>query len=214
LLGVAFTWYVAGISKGGHFGGGLMGLLLILPFDYLRRGRMVQKIAAAAVIACLMLVGAALSYRSLGKMGPVIDRVATSAEIDRFNNDFMPAIREATGPAEDLYDQMTAMLKKPFDDRDEKELQAVYRALPKQRQSLEKVEQKLQQVGAFQSRRVEEARTAALELIDAFRQYFDAAEKCLRKGKDCNQEEEDREVTPKKTNLKDAYRKWKKVLQG
>lgn len=78
LLNLAATFAVRQISKGGHFGGGLVGLVAAVPMDYLRFGTRGQRWAASVALLLVpaLCVGAVL--RSFQGSGPEIERRETT----------------------------------------------------------------------------------------------------------------------------------------
>jgi membrane associated rhomboid family serine protease len=70
VLNLYITFAFANISKGGHFGGGIVGLLAAVPLDYLRFGSAAQRrLALAALIAIPVVCVAAVlvSFRHTGE---------------------------------------------------------------------------------------------------------------------------------------------------
>ena len=67
LLNIFITFGVAQISKGGHFGGGIVGLLVALPLDVLRFGRGKQWWMALAALVAIPIVCIAAGAISLNR---------------------------------------------------------------------------------------------------------------------------------------------------
>jgi membrane associated rhomboid family serine protease len=67
LLNIFITFGVAQISKGAHFGGGIVGLLVALPLDVLRFGRGKQRWVALAALVAIPIICVAAAVMSLNR---------------------------------------------------------------------------------------------------------------------------------------------------
>jgi membrane associated rhomboid family serine protease len=106
-LNVFITFGFANISKGGHFGGGIVGLLVAVPLDYLRFGSLRQRLLAlgsliAVPIVCLVAV--LVSFRHSGEKIAHSD-LAYQYEFvyvratEYYNTHALPFLNPAAGPA-------------------------------------------------------------------------------------------------------------------
>jgi membrane associated rhomboid family serine protease len=73
LLNLFITFNVANISKGAHFGGGLVGLIAAIPMDYLRFGNRVQKWVAGVTLALIPVICILAVLRSFRTNGEKIE---------------------------------------------------------------------------------------------------------------------------------------------
>jgi membrane associated rhomboid family serine protease len=88
LLNVFITFGIAHISKGGHFGGGIVGLIAAVPADYLRFGRGWQRLAAWPGLIAVPLTCVGLAWGGFNYTGDLIVLNHVYAEsIHVYNNE-------------------------------------------------------------------------------------------------------------------------------
>lgn len=95
ILNVGITFLVPQISKGGHFGGGIVGLVTAIPLDYLKLGTPVQRRLAMIGLVAIPVICIALVLRSFTFTGPVI------------------ALRDSVVEARDVYNLRAVPLLSP-----------------------------------------------------------------------------------------------------
>jgi hypothetical protein len=72
ILNVFITFAVPVISKGGHFGGGLIGLIAAVPLDYLKLGTPAQRRIALVGLIAIPVICIGIVVRSFHFTGPVV----------------------------------------------------------------------------------------------------------------------------------------------
>jgi hypothetical protein len=225
ILNVSFTFAVPNISKGGHFGGGIVGALVAVPVSLLRAGQGARRWLAGIGIFGVMVAALTLAYRNLER-APLkdlegdlkeerqreVDEEAeknSDAEIAQFNNDIMPNLLTALRPVRRFYNDKVSKL---LDDKANPAAIAQMQVdLPKLVEDLETEETKLKKAGPYQSRFVENARRAALDVVIGYRKLFAETEQCLRK--ECTREEQEKRLKPLDEEVKNAESVWQRFLK-
>jgi membrane associated rhomboid family serine protease len=208
LVNTFITMSVTGISRGGHFGGGIAGALLVVPIDYLRRGRGIQKVVAAAVIVAVPIVGVMWASHSLERASP--DKVHGRANLARFLHDYKAKIKETTKEAENYYLGLRRRcLYVDPDERKPDEVKEAYAELAAQKRKLAELKEQLEGDREFQSPAVQEAQAIGIQLIAAHIDLLDQAEDCLRKK--WTREEAQEKLPPFEIRVSTAKTEWKSL---
>jgi membrane associated rhomboid family serine protease len=101
ILNIYITFAFSQISKGGHFGGGIVGLIAAVPLDSVRFGRQWKRWLASAALAAMPLIcveAVLVSFRSTGEL---IEQDELAGEAVRFyNDDVLPVLVQPLRPRE------------------------------------------------------------------------------------------------------------------
>jgi membrane associated rhomboid family serine protease len=195
LLNAFLTMGVSGISKGGHFGGGLAGALLVVPVDYLRRKHGSRVWLAAVVIVGISLVGFGYTHRTVettfaGREIPAnidADPRVEEAEESRFIDQYAKLVRERDTAASQLYNEVDrAVIFWNPDERNQDEVKEKLGQIKKEITALEQTKQQLTEAGPFMSPVVERARQAGINLMAGYVSLLNETAECLRQNKKCD----------------------------
>jgi membrane associated rhomboid family serine protease len=94
ILNMIITLSFQEISKGGHFGGGLIGLIAAVPLDYLKFGTRSQRLAAILGLVAIPVICIAIVIRSFAFTGPVLQLQASLKEAGQTYNRAAPLINQ------------------------------------------------------------------------------------------------------------------------
>jgi hypothetical protein len=186
-----------GISWQAHLGGGVAGFVIALPLNEHRFGRralrwvylvlmpLVPIMSIAAVVraketrpAWVKLAGRAKEEKARGA-----DR-AEQREIDKVNEELVPAIGQARDEAEAAYEEFKEFRRsKPrVPDRDPKEVAELLTKLKSSRERLADTLQKISDAGPFESEFINDVMNLARHYCEHANKRGRLAEDCLRAG--------------------------------
>jgi membrane associated rhomboid family serine protease len=191
-LNLYITFAYPSISKGGHFGGGLVGLLAALPLDHTRLGRGAGKALAWAALLALPVLGVGLAWWSFGhglNLGP-FGRVKPSEaalrrnfEVETFLEQVAPPVSEAARAAGTVFDRRAEpLLNRVPQRRDPAGVDAARAALAGSREELTQAQQAAEGAGPFATEEVERGRQVGLQYLDALGRLLESADACLAAG--------------------------------
>lgn len=193
ILNVGITLYFDEISKGGHFGGGLVGLVVAVPLHYQRFGRGWRRwVALAGLVPAPMLCLAALARPE--KVAALVgaDKLAKNwAQLTRQQEaskavvDYQREVEALDKQATEAYKQHVKFL---FDDRhptrrQPEEIKKAVEVLSQQREKLSQAAKLLADARPHQTKELEEARKAGQEYFRDQAAFFQLAEDYLKQGK-------------------------------
>lgn len=181
VLNVFITFSVANISKGGHFGGGLAGLMAAVPLHYLRFGRPGQRVLAfVGLFALPLLCVAALAYFLAGKGGEEIRAFSARFDAALWEGYFGPKVDHVADLAGAVYDkQVKPLLERHPDRRDPAEIEKTVASLARVKTQVDGLSRLLQEAGPFYTARYREARRTALDYLDACSTVLQLAQEAL-----------------------------------
>jgi membrane associated rhomboid family serine protease len=201
LLNTVLTMQVSGISKGGHFGGGIAGALLVMPVDSLRLRRGAKAWIGMVVILAAMGVGFRYAYQSLERFSTSHENrlIRMNDEVDQFNNAFTNAIadqdRDAAKLAQDSLSELRA-----FENRDPEDVKKLRKSIEAQTAIMNDLKGQLTKAGPFLAENVEDARQTGVRLMTANIALLAKIDRCLQHQDRCDLEEEEREVQKERTH--------------
>jgi rhomboid protease GluP len=114
VLNVFITFSIAHISKGGHFGGGLVGLIAAVPLDLIRFGRGVKRWLAWAGLVAIPVLSLILVLFSFHYTGGMIKRQKLIEDVrDFYKRELIPLERgNFKGPDADQWQRIFEELGK------------------------------------------------------------------------------------------------------
>jgi rhomboid protease GluP len=229
---LVISFGIKNVSATGHIGGGLVGLVTGVLFNYDRFGegavRWLARLGVAAVVAaCLVAVVAA--QRLDPRWGVVAARAdkedrereeqaqdkdkeardrRRKEEIKAFNEEVLHPGLPLEGEAWDTYEKhVKRLLDQGWQDRDPKEVKQALEALPKAQDKLKKAAAQVPEPGHYSSPSVESARTDLQELLAAKSRLLELAERCLKLGKDWT-EKEAADLSQQQQRVEKASERW------
>lgn len=207
VLNVFITFQIPGISKGAHFGGGIVGLVAGVPLDVLRFGAKSRRwLGPVGLLAILLACGGVVfySYQTTGR------RIK---EVPTFNQALLPHITQSTQRAgEVFFEHALPQLQRHPARRDRAKVEEALAALGDSRLRLDQTSQLLRDHGRFMSPRVENARQTGLVFVTAWSRLLDLAESCLRKADQCTDQEETA-VEEQERKVMEAKKEWDKNFE-
>ncbi|HEV3257090.1 MAG TPA: rhomboid family intramembrane serine protease [Gemmataceae bacterium] len=178
-LNVALTYGIPGISKGGHFGGGIIGLIAAVPLDGLRWGRGRQRVLALlALIAIPVLCVAYVLPFPKGETGAALKG-------DDFREHALPRIEADLQAAAAVRADARKLLAEREPDGDR--LKETLDALSRRRQSLTAAAERLENAGPFAPERVEAGREYYQKALEDSAEQVASVEDNVRKRLDQRQ---------------------------
>lgn len=204
ILNVFITFSIPGISKGAHFGGGVVGLLTALPLDVLRFGRPAARGLAALVLVAIptACVGAVVARGELERR-----------EITDFDQNYLPRISAATAAADEAFRrEAEPLLETSPDDRGPGRVKRAVEDLARVRNELAEVSQLLGRAGPFVNFVVEQARQRGKTYVEAETRLIDRAADFLKRGAALTPENQ-RVLDEHKKEVRDALARWDELLE-
>lgn len=180
-LNLVVTFTVSGISRGGHFGGGIAGLLVALPLDYLRFGpgrrRWLALVGVMAVpFICLVLVRQAWQ----GWQGARVRERQAQVEFSEWGKRYYADVAGAALNARDVYYRRAEpLLEQGPSWRPPARVQQVKQALHAARDQLNGVRDELHQAGPSSSSVIRRLEETSEECLEAWNGLLEAAEQLL-----------------------------------
>jgi hypothetical protein len=224
ILNVFITFAIPNISKGAHFGGGVVGLITAVPLDFLRFGRRGQRWLALAGLIAIPLLCVGWLVRSFESSSEKIKRAEkeqqeqvneeqSDREIKEFNNRYLPKIREAEQAAQKTYqDQAEPLLNQNPKRRDGEKVRVVVEDLTRRKDDLNQVVGLLGQAGPFSDPLVEKARVTGKEYVEARARLIALTEQCLKQGE--NWGEKNQEALDSQTErMEEARQHWLELFR-
>lgn len=197
LLNVYLTFSVANISKGGHFGGGIAGLLLAIPIDYMRVGRGLQRAFGLLFTIAVPVLAFALVFRTVDRT-PELERRAREIEQERFSRSYLQRIDDTSNSAIKSYQKSLQLLNTNAQRRAPAEVEQTVKEFQERRDELHQVIDSLMQRDPFTQPRVEKQRQVAIEYLQALDELLEMTVACLRAGPDCTLRDENRRTEQEK----------------
>jgi rhomboid protease GluP len=183
ILNLFITFGIAGISKGAHLGGGIVGLIAAVPMDILRFGTRRQRVMAAVALALIPAVCLVGMIRYLDRKGQAIRVVERQRENAELWHDHILPLRQVTEDIPNLLQgQAEPLLERAPDTRGAAEVNAVIQALASKKEELEKLRSALDNAGPYWSLDVEKERRRCRSLVQETMQLLDAVQDCLRQN--------------------------------
>jgi membrane associated rhomboid family serine protease len=181
LLNFAIS-FVPGISAAGHFGGGLVGLIMAVPLNVNRFGRgAVRWLALAGVAVVPVVCVGLLDYVKLAERREIRQlEVHLLPEAQRLERDAVLQVARAP---------VALLLAQPPDQRDPAVVERAVAALTRARDQVN--EAALLLARPYRNRTAEEARDIRKELLEARANLWELMQRCLEKGDGWTDEEED-----------------------
>ncbi len=177
---IVFMSLIPGVSWQGHLGGGLAGAAAALVLHFQRFGGPVLRVLGVLALPLMAWGSFAYMQQTVAK-----SKVGLDAELDEFNNDLIPPIHKDTNEAWEAYhEKAEPQLELRAERRDEVETKAALDALEASISQLHALAAKLQQAGAYRDKRVEKARTTALDYVNALADACEETTRCLRDNKE------------------------------
>src|SRR5262245_11779804 len=218
ILNVFITFSIQGISKGGHFGGGIAGLLLALPIDYLRVGRGAQRWLAAGAIVGVPVVALALVFRTFAQT-PQLEPLAAKIEQADLDAEIASPLNETTRAAQQLYTDLTegrqghsALLSQNAKRREPAEVAQALKDIQGRREKSGQLAQLLKDHPPFKYSSAEKQRRAAIAYVEALDHLLELCADCLRAGPDCTIREQNR-IGEQVEAVNEAHRKWQSLAE-
>lgn len=206
LISIFITMQNQRISKGGHYGGGIAGALLIMPVDSLRLRRGARAILAAVVILVMTGAGFRYAYQSLeeaigARDGDLFQR-RSMGEANQFNDTFLKQLWEQDAQSAKLTHESLSELR-AFENRDPEDVKKLRKRIEQQVASTNQLKDEMTKV-KFRSEVVEEARVAAIDILSANVALLTRIDECLQNLNPCNLEKEE-------DALRKAHATWKNL---
>jgi membrane associated rhomboid family serine protease len=189
-INLAITFSIPAISKGAHFGGGVVGLIAAVPLDYLRFGRRSERVLAVIALVAIPVACIGWLQSSFEKNAEPIKHFEARREATDFARTYWPAIGSAVNRAQTFYNrQLVPLLKQDADERDAEAVRNVEAELPAVVRNLEGVGRRVRQARPYLSQPVEDARKLSTDFLQAWAQLLDLAQTGLKKGEDWSRPE-------------------------
>jgi rhomboid protease GluP len=183
LLNVLITFGVSQISKGAHFGGGLVGLLTAVPLDTLRFGKGRQwwtALAALVMIPTVSIAGAVIS----------LNRAGESLAAEEFDERYIGPVRVVAKEVRaTLLDDAEPLLSKDSGDRAAEDVEKVVAKLVRQRDELTRLKKQLDNADTPADEKIVELRQKVSKTIDGIVALLDSVQNRLRRGEGLSGEE-------------------------
>lgn len=220
-LNIAITLGVPHISRGAHFGGGLVGLVAAVPVVYLRFGRWFERVLAASALvaipaACviIMLRGCEAHAGQIRARAAEIEALQADRDAREFNQRLMPGINQAVKKASAEYlNEFLPLLEQRPKRRDPDEVNRVAASLTEAETEVNAEAARLRQSRPFASRRVETVRQVGVEYLQEWGKLLAMSRDALQQG--ANWPEDDRKAFHEQNErLRLAHRRWDRVLAG
>lgn len=104
LLNVGITFGVSNISKGAHFGGGIAGLLVAIPLDYVAFVRGFRRALAIAGVLAVPVLSLSIAFGiPYSRPGGWFQRENVAEDFNEFGVEFGGSLAKATSQAENAY---------------------------------------------------------------------------------------------------------------
>jgi rhomboid protease GluP len=176
LLNVFITFAVSQISKGGHFGGGLVGLLTAVPLDVLRFGKGRQWWGALGALVMIPTVCIAAAVISLNRAGE-------SLAAEEFDERYIGPVRvTAKEVRATLQDDAEPLLSKDGGDRAAEDVEKVVAKLARERDELTRLKKQLDDADAPADAKIIEQRQKVSNTIDGIGALLNSVQNRLRRG--------------------------------
>jgi rhomboid protease GluP len=155
VLNVFLTFGIPHISKGGHFGGGLVGLVAAFPLDYVRFGNPRQRILAALVlmaipVACVAIVQVPLGFNTETLEQERLQKLETAYR--KLRPEAVAAIQHAD-----------RILNQQRPERDQAEVAGVTRDVEQNAAAVDQLAAQFEQAGPQSTPRLESYRNEVLQ---------------------------------------------------
>ena len=212
VLNVFITFSVPSISKGGHFGGGIVGLIAAVPLDYLRFGRPGQRrLALVALFAIPLLCVAALSYFLAGSGGEKICAWEQGLETELWDAVYAPKINRVADGAEAVYENdAKPLLQRAAAARDPAAVEKAVAGLARMKAQVSSMARKLDTLGPFYMDRARQAWNTAREYLAAWAQLLQRAEEALAPGGDAKEKET--QVVQQEEQVNKIRQRWQELF--
>jgi membrane associated rhomboid family serine protease len=216
VLSIILTLNVPFISRGAHFGGGIAGVILVLPVDYLRYGRGLQRWLAVIVLLAAPAAAVGIAYRSLERMAArlqieePVDQARIDNDYDHFKNEYLQDIGKTLRDSVTLSKPVKRLLETDVKQRNADEVQKMLTRISDQRVALREITGKLTRLGRYPEGNLENARTVAIDYLRAYNAWFEAAGNCLRTDVSSAQAEE--RLRPLESDVRAYAKKWGKLV--
>jgi rhomboid protease GluP len=198
LLNIFITFGVAQISKGAHFGGGIVGLLVALPLDVLRFGRGKQWWAALAALVAIPIVCIAAAAISLNRVGGSVaeeERILTVAALQERVREVLKEARETLEP----------IVTNDPEGQSPEEVKKISVELTRERDELLRLKKTLDEVNVRDDVKLMQWREGLSRELSEFISLFEELEARLQRGEQLT--EEDRMRLEHFVRVTDAIRK-------
>jgi rhomboid protease GluP len=208
------TFDIPSLSKGGHFGGGIGGLLVCFPLDYLRFGGRRRGLGVAAVLAVPVAAAATLALYMAGPGGREMRqeredlaarRELRERELHEFNDRYFGPVETTTQRCARVYDDAAELIRQR-PPAGSKELRRALSRVAQARADLLKVEEALQDAGPYESRGVHDIQQRAVNYVKQLTASLEQAGDILKGGTPDPQELQ--RFNDQEARYREARRKW------
>jgi rhomboid protease GluP len=216
-INIWITYQIPFISKGGHFGGGIGGLLVSFPLDYLRFGGRRRWLGVGGVLAVPVTAAVTLALFLAGPGGRQLDEERNALEAQRelyhrdlkdFNDEYFGPVEGATKQGVRAYEEAAALIRRGA-PAGSKEVRRAITQIARARAALLKVNEGLEDAGRYGSPEVEEIRQMALTYIKRLTSSLELADNILEGG--TPDPADVRRLDEQETPYKEARRRWESL---
>ena len=174
LINVAITFGVPNISASAHFGGGIAGLVLPVPLEYVRYGRGWQRLASALGIVAVPVV----------YFGLMLNSFSDAERSQSLRVQAQGILVAAEEMSHGVYkDQVIRLLNQKGEDifKDKEAVRAAVDEMSKAQEKLKTAEKKLQQL-TFADPEMQKALETGIEFVASWSAYYESWIKILNRG--------------------------------
>jgi rhomboid protease GluP len=225
LINIVLTYKLSSfISAEAHYGGGVVGAICALFLHLTRFGPMAVRVAAAAAVAALPVIGLwAVTHpdrfnANWNEQEKELQRHKEAEDSERDSHDMqdrvMPQVRDLEKKALQLAPDAVAdpVINRHPSRRDAEQVKKAVAAYAEAAAVLRPAADVLRQAGPYGDESVEKARQVRLQLVEARVDLFDLNKGCLEEGENWPPVEE-RKREEAIDRVRDLERQWSKLLR-
>ena len=166
------TFGIEQVSKGGHIGGGVVGLAAGLPVDLLRFGRAGQRALGLVGLAAIPMVCVAVAVRSFETSGPRIERADFQDAREHYSRTWNETARF-------FNEHVLPLMIQPPAERGPETVREALAGLARYRDELNQLANHLETTGPYRSGEVDQARRQQLQQVQDLLGRLDRARQQL-----------------------------------
>jgi hypothetical protein len=175
ILNAFITFSIPSISRGAHFGGGIVGLLAAIPMDYLRFGSRTQRWAAIAGLVAIPVISISWMMRTLNEHAADIHGPEPDASARE-------ALEGATEIPKYLEDEVKPLLDERPSRRDPAAVKDALANLTERSALLAQAAAIIKRSGPQRNEAANKLRRTLLLYLDAIAELVETIKRCLEQG--------------------------------
>ncbi|GIW79173.1 MAG: hypothetical protein KatS3mg105_0980 [Gemmatales bacterium] len=213
VLNLFITFSFAGISKGGHLGGGTIGFLATFALDRIRFGTARQRVLAVlALIGLFVVPFTFLDRERLRHLVYQFDPRIEQRDVNRVNQTLVPNVGRILDRAYSVRAETDKIIQQEPAARNEDEWKRARESVAGLRKDIDHESKRLEEMTPFRNPRVEMVRVTAIRLLEAWSNELQQVEAILRAG-DQTTEQQKRELREREKTRQEEMERWDKFFE-